>query len=67
MIQCKRKGLPNIFGKPFFFTLDADNLLIGILLDIISGNVSRGLSGIKLLIKGVKENSRPRCGDNKDG
>lgn len=63
----QEKRAAQYLGKPFFFTLDADNLLIGILLDIISGNVSRGLSGIKLLIKGVKENSRPRCGDNKDG
>ena len=37
-------------GEPFFFILEAGNLLIDILLDIIWVTIWSGISGIKLMI-----------------
>ena len=54
-------------GEPFFFILEAGNLLIGILLDINGERLKRNIWDQIVDTAGVKENRRPRCGDNKDG
>jgi hypothetical protein len=46
----QEKRAAQFLGEPFFFILEAGNLLIDIHLDIISVTIWSGISGIKLMI-----------------